>query len=223
MSRDVIEIYETLGHSFSDPALLKQAFTLGFGNYLIGYERFEFLGDRVLGLIVAEMLFKSFPSESEGDLARRHSDLVKTDTLAKIAGSLDFGQYIIIPKNEDSSVDRNSKTILADVCEAVIAALYLDGGLSAAERFVLKYWIPLMNEFQVPPVDAKTKLQELVQSKGLPLPEYSVLNVSGPDHDPVFVIQVQIKGYPPVSAKGKSKRTGSQEAAAAMLKVIEKK
>lgn len=223
MARSFKELCGPLGHDFKQPELLKQAVTLGFGNYFVGYERLEFLGDRVLGLIVAQMLFTNFPNEAEGDLARRHSDLVRAETLAVVAEKLDLGAYFIFPKHEEPSVDRHSKTLLSDVCEAVIAALFLDGGLDTAAAFVRRYWEPLMKEFKAPPVDAKTRLQEWAQGRGLPLPVYSVVHMSGPDHEPTFVIRVQIEGYEPVTAEGPSKRAAGQEAAGIFLKSVEGK
>ena len=218
--KDYKELYAPLKYSFKDERLLKQAVTLGFGNYFIGYERLEFLGDRVLGLIVADMLFHAYPKEAEGDLAKRHSELVKAETLAVVAEELKLGDYFIFPKSEKNSVDKHSKTLLSDVCEAVIAALYLDGGFETAKEFVERFWTPLLKESKKPPVDAKTALQEWAQGRKLPLPEYKVLSISGPDHDPVFVMEVTVKGYPPATAEGSSKREAGRAAAAALLKAV---
>ena len=218
--KDFRGLYEFLEHVFRNEALLKQAVTLGFGNYFIGYERLEFLGDRVLGLIVAEMLYETYPDEPEGDLAKRHSELVRAETLAVVAEKMDLGDYFIFPKSESNSIDRHSKTLLSDVCEACVAALYLDAGLPAAEHFIRKYWTPLMQESKLPPVDAKTRLQEWAQARKLPLPAYRVLSVTGPDHDPEFLMQVSVKGVKPVTAHGNSKRSAGQAAAAALLKVV---
>lgn len=213
------DIYSILGYEFKDESLLKRAFTLGFGDHLLGYERLEFLGDRVLGLIIADMLYKEFPNEDEGDLARRFSDLVKADTLARVAMNLNLDQFLILgnPSNPPSL----TKAVMSDICEAVIAALYLDGGLEVADRFIEQNWEPLMEEFLVPPIDAKTQLQEIAQGKKLPLPRYTELNRTGPDHAPVFTMQVEVKGYKPVAGQGKSKREAEQAAAADMLKVME--
>lgn len=220
IGKDYKDLYKPLEHSFQDESLLKQAVTLGFGNYFVGYERLEFLGDRVLGLIVADMLFHAYPAEPEGDLAKRHSKLVRAETLAIVAEELHLGDYFIFPKSEANAIDKHSKTLLSDVCEAVIAALYLDGGLETAARFVKRYWTPLMQEAAVPPVDSKTALQEWAQGRKLPLPVYKVLSVTGPDHDPVFVMEVSVKGVKPVTARGNSKRSASQAAAAELLKVV---
>ena len=217
---DCTELYPRLGYAFKEKKLLQQALTLGFGDHFSGYERLEFLGDRVLGVIVAQMLYQHFPHEAEGDLARRFSDLTRAETLAAVSRKLQFSEYIIsaAPSNKPEL----TKAVLSDVCEAVIAALFLDGGFEAARQFVVRYWEDPMNKFTAPPVDSKTKLQEWVQARGLPLPEYTQLDRTGPDHNPVFTMQVTVKGHPVVSAVGKSKREASQAAAAELLKKVTK-
>lgn len=216
---DCTDLYPCLGYSFNDERLLKQALTLGFGDHFSGYERLEFLGDRVLGVVVAEMLYQHFPHEPEGDLAKRFSDLTRAETLAAISRELNFSRYLIsaAPSNKPDL----TKAVLSDICEAVIAALFLDGGFEAARQFVVRYWTDPMHKFTAPPVDSKTKLQEWAQARGLPLPEYTQLSRTGPDHNPVFTMQVFVKGQPLVSAGGKSKREASQAAAAELLKRLE--
>lgn len=218
---DQAELYPALGHDFKNKKLLNQALTLGFENHFAGYERLEFLGDRVLGVIVAEMLFLAFPKEPEGDLAKRFTALTRADTLALVAQELNFDRYLLsaVPSNKPDL----TKAVLSDICEAVIAALFLDGGLEAARQFVGRYWMPLMEELSVPPVDSKTKLQEWAQARKLPLPVYTQISRNGPDHSPVFVMQVAVDGFDPVCAKGKSKREASQNAAAELLTLLEKK
>ncbi len=217
---DCADLYPVLGHSFQDKKLLKQALTLGFSKHFSGYERLEFLGDRVLGVSVAEMLFTNYPREPEGDMARRFVDLTRAETLADIARDLRFDRYLILaePKNKPEL----TKAVLSDVCEAVIAALYLDGGFDVARAFVAKYWTEPMKRYQVPPVDSKTKLQEWTQAKKLPLPVYTELDRTGPAHAPVFVMRVAVEGYPPAEAKGASKREASQTAAAELLERVAK-
>lgn len=216
---DYTDLYPCLGYSFKDEKLLKQALTLGFGDHFSGYERLEFLGDRVLGVVVAQMLYQHFPHEAEGDLAKRFSDLTRAETLAAISRELHFSRYLIsaAPTNKPNL----TKAVLSDVCEAVIAALFLDGGFEAAQQFVVRYWTDPMNKFTAPPVDSKTKLQEWAQARGLPLPQYIQLSRTGPDHNPVFTMQVSVKGQPSVSASGNSKREASQTAAAELLKRLE--
>ena len=218
---EIAALYPALGYEFKKKKLLKQALTLGFENHFAGYERLEFLGDRVLGVIVADLLFRAFPKEPEGDLARRFTALTRAEALAAVAEELHFNKYLIsaVPSNKPDL----TKAVLSDICEAVIAALFLDGGLEAAGQFVVRYWTPLMEKLSAPPVDSKTKLQEWAQARKLPLPVYTQVSREGPDHDPVFVMQVVIEGYAPVSASGKSKREASQAAAAEFLKKLENK
>ena len=218
---DCAELYPALGYVFKSKKLLKKALTLGFENHFAGYERLEFLGDRVLGVIVAEMLFQAFPNEPEGDLARRFTALTRAEPLARIAADLKFDKYLIsaVPSNRPDV----TKAVLSDVCEAVIAALFLDGGLETAKQFVIRYWTPFMEKISAPPVDAKTKLQEWAQAQKLSLPVYTQLDRHGPDHSPVFVMQVEIEGFEAVRAEGASKREASQKAASEFLKRLEKK
>ncbi len=212
---DYDKLCEILDYTFNDKALLEQAFTLGFGDYYKGYERLEFLGDRVLGLIISRMLFENFPNENEGDLARRFSDLTKTETLALIAKSLDFHKYVIMEKKIHIT-----KMILCDICEALIGAIYLDAGLEKAQEFVNLHWQKLMKQLELPPVDPKTRLQEWAQGRKRSLPVYTQISRTGPDHNPVFVMQVELKGLRKVRAKGKTKREASQNAALLFLESV---
>jgi ribonuclease-3 len=171
----------------------------------------EFLGDRVLGLIVAEMLLETFPDEDEGMIARRHAALVRAEALTRVARDVGLGGALRL-KGE-----RPNPAILADACEAVIGALYLDGGLDAASRFVRQAWQELLAETPAPPKDAKTELQEWAQGRALPLPSYREIGREGPAHAPVFTVEVDVTGLPPIRAQGASKRTAEQRAAEQML------
>lgn len=211
-----------LGHDFQDVKLLRRALThasatRGSGGEPISYERLEFLGDRVLGLIVAKLLFLRFPGEPEGDLARRLAALVRKETLAEVAGALDLGRYIEFGPGEQEGGGADNPSVLADACEAVIGALYLDGGLTAAERFVLPYWTPFLEAEHRPPLDAKTALQEWAQGRALPLPVYEEIAREGPPHEPLFTVEVRVEGLPPATAQGRSKRTAEQAAAENLL------
>ncbi|MEM6903553.1 MAG: ribonuclease III [Pseudomonadota bacterium] len=222
----VVELIAVLGHRFTDPAILNQALThpsiIGTGAVTAeqAYERLEFLGDRVLGLVVAELLLEAFPTEREGDIAKRHSMLVRRETLAKVAASIELGRYIEATPGEANDGVVVNEAILSDACEAVIAALYIDGGLEAARQFITRHWQALVLAAEEPPQDAKTQLQELMQSQGRPLPQYRLADRQGPDHAPVFTIEAIIKDQAPVTATGPSKQKAEQAAAAAMLKAI---
>lgn len=217
---DLDRLAERLGHCFSQPALLSRALThasMAKGEGGETYERLEFLGDRVLGLIVADLLLDRFPHEPEGPLAQRLAELVRRETLAKVARALDLGPHLRLARGDEAAGERDNPAILADACEAVIGALYLDGGLPAARSFVEPVWRPLLEEAPQPPRDAKTALQEWAQARGLPLPEYREVGRAGPDHGPVFTIEVTLPGLGGETGEGRSKRQAEQAAAARLL------
>ncbi len=210
---------EVLGHGFAAPEILEQALThrgaLGVHRTVgatEGNERLEFLGDRVLGLVIAETLLKTFPDESEGELAPRLAALVSATSLARIARACGLAKHIKLARGQKAD-----DALLADACEAVIGALYLDGGMETAARFIGAQWDKMIHEDVVPPKDAKTALQEWAQGRGLPLPEYKVIESSGPAHAPSFVMTVSVKGHPETRGQGKTKRLATQAAAAALL------
>jgi len=180
-------------------------------------QRLEFLGDRVLGIAVAEMLFRAFPEEDEGALARRLAALVRQDSLDAVAREIGLGRYLVISKGEEEGGGRDNPAMLADACEALIGAIYLDGGLEVARTFVETHWRPKMDAEAKPPQDAKTALQEWAQAAGLALPLYTVVKSEGPPHDPVFEVAVTVAGQQPESARGRSKRAAEQAAARRLL------
>lgn len=211
-----------LDHHFSNIGLLRQALTHSSasshaGNRRRSNERLEFLGDRVLGLIVAELLYEVYPDEDEGALARRYSFLVSGEALARVAEQIDLGALLRVSRGEEEAGGTRNPGLLADTCEAVIAALYLDGGLEAARRFVHRFWRPLMGAALRPPKDAKTELQEWAQAKALALPQYREVLREGPPHAPRFLVEVRLDGLQPVTASGSSKRAAEQAAAERLL------
>jgi len=181
------------------------------------YQRHEFLGDRVLALVVAEMLFTTYPREEEGDLARRLNQLVRRETCAEVAIDLDLGSVVRLGTGERQSGGRRKEAILGDVAEAVIAAIYLDGGFEPAKDFVLRNWKPRMDSLTGPLRDSKTLLQEWAQGRGQGLPNYTIVERSGPDHAPIFRVAVMIDGETAGEGQGKSKRDAEQAAAAEAL------
>jgi ribonuclease-3 len=184
------------------------------------YERLEFLGDRVLGLVVAEMLLAAYPREAEGDLARRHAQLVRKETLAEVAEAIGLSAHIRLPP-ADEAAGRANPSLAADVCEAVIAALYLDGGFTPARGFVTKHWTPRMQAAAAPPKDPKTGLQEWAQGQGRPLPIYTLIDTQGPPHQPVFTVEVAVEGLGAAAASGASKRLAESAAAAGLLQKLQ--
>ncbi len=210
---------EALGHRFTDPSLLRFAVTHSSvaGRGALANERLEFLGDRVLGVVIADLLYRRFPAEDEGHLARRFAVLVSRETLAQVAGQIGLAPYLSLARGEEDSGGRANPAILADACEAVIAALYLDGGLEAARRFIEGAWTELIEQ-ERPPQDPKTALQEWAQGAGRKLPSYVVIGSEGPPHDPLFTVEVRVEGLPPTTATGRSKRAAEQAAAAEALR-----
>ncbi|MSP49069.1 MAG: ribonuclease III [Alphaproteobacteria bacterium] len=211
-----------LSHVFARPDLLDEALTHASAvkRRGRGYERLEFLGDRVLGLILADILLATFPKECEGDIAKRHARLVSRPALVHVARAIDLGAAIRVSKGEDEAGARASEAVLADAMEAVIAALYLDGGLDAARTFITARWKELIEADAAPPRDAKTRLQEWAQARGLGLPTYTETAASGPAHAPQRTIEAKVDGHAPASGSGRSKREAEQAAAAALLAVV---
>lgn len=217
-----------LGHVFGCPSLLKDALThpsfvgakKGKKKAFSPYERLEFLGDRVLGLVMAEWLYALYPNATEGELAKRHAALVNRDALKFVAESIGLEEDLRLAHGEAIGVDRKNLAVLSDAMEAVIGALYLDAGLEPAERLIRRYWEPIIHEEKAP-CDPKTSLQEWAQGRGLPLPTYKVISRTGPAHAPQFEIEVSVKGVPPVRSNGNSKREAEKTCAELLLKAVE--
>jgi ribonuclease-3 len=216
-----------LGYRFADPGLLGEALTHASSTgsrgaarrRVVSNQRLEFLGDRVLALVVAEMLIERYPKEPEGHLSKRFTVLVSGETLTAIADELGLDGALKVA-GERGSVGPPSRRMKADACEALIGALYLDGGLNVAGAFVRRRWADRVAAMATPPHDPKMALQEWAQGRGLPLPVYSVAATEGPAHAPVFRVAAAIEGFPPASAEARSKRAAEQEAARRLLEVI---
>lgn len=218
-------IEDRLGHRFADPALLTQALTHrsaadARGGQLDSNERLEFLGDRVLGLVMAEWLIERFPSEREGNLTRRLSALVAWETLAKVGDAMGLAEAIRIPPGEERAGLRARQTVMADAVEALLGAIYRDGGLAAARGVIHRHWAALLDADAKPPVSAKNRLQEYTLGRGLGLPQYRVVSSAGPSHAPLFVIAVLAAGREAEGA-GDSKRAAELAAAEAWLAGVE--
>jgi ribonuclease-3 len=213
---------ERIGYRFKDNALLVCALThisalKGARNRAGSYQRMEFLGDHVLGLVISDMLFRSFPKADEGELSRRLADFVRKETCAEIARTIDLGAAIRLGSSEANAGARKRPAILADVCEALIGAAYIDGGFPAASGVVERLWQERMQVTAQPLRDPKTVLQEWAQARGLPTPIYREVARTGPDHDPEFRVAVQLPNFTPAEGSGRSKRVAEQAAAAALL------
>jgi ribonuclease-3 len=213
---------ERIGHPFSEPALLERALThisalTGARHRAGSYQRLEFLGDHVLGLVISDMLFHAFPKADEGELSRRLADLVRKEACADVARQIELGTAIRLGASESNAGGRSRTAILADVCEALIGAVFLDGGYEAAGKVIARFWEQRMRVPVRPLRDPKTVLQEWAQARGLPTPAYRELERRGPHHDPEFRVAVELPARAPAEGVGRSKRAAEQAAAAAML------
>lgn len=211
-----------IGHRFADPSLLSTAFThvsalKSSKKRGDSYQRLEFLGDHVLGLIVSDMLYRSFPSADEGELSKRLADLVRKESCADVAKSLGLLDDIKLGAVGAGAGARLRKSVLGDVCEAVIGAIFLDGGYAAAAGFVERNWTERMHKPRRPLRDPKTVLQEWAQGKGLPTPVYREVERTGPHHDPQFRVAVDLPGLEPAEGVGGSKRAAEKVAASVMI------
>jgi ribonuclease-3 len=216
--RDLSVLEDKLGHHFADPALLQRALTHASAASTLSNERLEFLGDRVLGLVVAETLHAHYPDESEGPLTVKLHALVRAEACAKVAEAVGLPAHVHLAGPGFDS-PRARAAIMSDVCEAVIAALYLDGGMAAARSFIGRYWAEMFDDpgQGAEMRDAKTRLQEWAQGRGLPAPAYRETARSGPAHAPHFVIEAMVEGVAPETGEGGSKREAEQDAAAKLL------
>jgi ribonuclease-3 len=215
------QLFERLGFAFKDRSFVELALTHASARPSLkpneDNERLEFLGDRVLGLAVAELLTESFPQASEGELARRYNQLVRAETCAEIALRWELGTLILMSGGEAESGGRGKKTILANACEAVLGAIFIEGGYQAARDVVYRFWAAELSGLDAAVPDAKSILQEWAQGRRLSLPRYIEVAREGPDHKPRFTSEVQIDGVAPERGHGDNKRAAEQAAALAML------
>jgi len=217
---DLSALEERLGYRFKDRALLDQALThksFVTGRKHASNQRLEFLGDRVLGLAIAEMLYASFPGNLEGELSQRHTALVRNETCVEVAQLLELGPHLRLAPGERNAGGERNPSILGDACEAVMGAMFLDGGYEAARQMIERYWRPLMTATAQAPRDAKALLQEWALGRGLPVPSYREVGRSGPDHKPEFRVSIELPGIEPAEGIGPSKREAERAAASSML------
>lgn len=211
---------ERTGHAFGDARRLQRALTHASARSLnagVDYERFEFLGDRVLGLVVADMLLAAFPQAAEGELSLRLNALVNAEALASIAAEIGLPDLIRAGSDVRNLAERKRLNLRADALESLIAVLYLDGGLEAARAFIHRYWKPRAEAVGVARRDPKTELQEWAHQAAAAAPEYQIEGREGPDHDPLFTVSVKVGAYQPAIGSGRSKREAEQAAAATLL------
>jgi ribonuclease III len=219
LSAELVAFSTRLGHRFQAPALLVRAVTHGSitSPNRDDNQRLEFLGDRVLGLVMAEALLDADMAASEGQIAPRYNALVRRETCADVAREIDLGAVLKLGRSEMKSGGRRKEALLADAMEAVLAAVYLDAGLEAARAVALRLWAGRIAGVEVDARDAKTALQEWAQARGAPPPDYVEVGRSGPDHQPMFVIEVRLSTGAAAQASAGSKRQAEQAAAQALL------
>lgn len=220
------DLETVLGHRFANRSLLEEALThpsvAGASRgkrqkQPRNYERLEFLGDRVLGLAAAHLLLERFPADAEGPLTRRLNALVRTESVAVVGSKLDLKRWLRVDASGLDADGNPRPTLLADACEALIGAIYLDGGFAAARAFVHTHWSAMIQTVQSASRDAKTGLQELAHARGLDPPAYRIVATEGPDHAMTFTVEVSLSGQTPQRAAGRSKRVAEHGAAALML------
>ncbi len=219
---------EKLGYTFQDPALLENALTHSSRanesrGKLASNERLEFLGDSILGMAVADHLYRNHPDLPEGELTRTRAALVCEESLVEVAQELGLGGYLRLGKGESSGGGRERPSIQADAVEAVLAAIYLDGGIGSARRFVQRFILSREVASLTKPLDHKTALQELVQRESGQVLQYRLVGEEGPDHDKRFFVEVLLNGAAIGSGSGRSKKEAEQMAAAAAIETLDRK
>ena len=213
------DLEAAIGYKFKNIALLQNALAHSsyanerWHNSLMSNERLEFLGDSILGMCVAEYLYCTFPDRPEGELTRMRADMVCEQTLANVAGRIGLGEHLLLGKGEEQGGGRTRNSILADAVESVIAASFLDGGMSAAKQFIQKFILVEVPVKKLHNVDYKTSLQELVQQKKNQVLTYALVGESGPDHDKHFEVEVSLNGKVVGLGSGSSKKRAEQDAA----------
>lgn len=221
--RDLNEFQQNIGYHFRDLFLLRKALRHSSVTRRVSrsaarrsFDRLEFLGDRVLNLFVAEMLYKQFKTESEGDLAHRYTDLICYKTCSAVAYEVGLDRFLEVA----AGTNFRELRILCDAVEAVLGAMYLDGGEAPCRKFVEQHWHEKILRPVRPPEDAKSTLQELVQAEGKPLPVYTIECKAGSEHTPVYTALVEVMGYPPAHGVGQSKKAAEKAAAVELLKIM---
>jgi ribonuclease-3 len=220
---DLVEALERrIGHSFADRALLERALThssVGDGAIKVRHnERLEFLGDRVLGLLASERLLALYPDAKEGELSPRLANLVNGKACARVGRGLELGVVLRMSGSANKMGVRDNDNALGDAVEALMAALYIDGGLETARSFFLSAWADEFSQLEEPrSKDAKTRLQEWAMALRLPIPTYAVVEQTGPDHAPRFTVEVKVRGYEAERGEGNSRREAEKAAALVML------
>ena len=219
MNKKLQELESAIKYSFKDKTLLHQALTHKSFSNISNNEKLEFLGDRVLGLIISKKLLDKYPNEKEGTIDKKFANLVNKKTCANIAKKLNIKKYVYIGSS-NKNLDRSADKIVSDTLEAVVGAIYLDGGIKASEGFILNFWESYLDKSIITLIDSKTKLQEYSLKKFKKLPKYTFFKKSGPQHKPLFKTEVEIPESKKIFGIGTSKKNAQQNAAEKLIKIL---
>ncbi len=212
------ELSERTGYRFHNEDLLKVALTHGSSNRkATDYQRLEFLGDRVLSLVIADVLYRQHETENEGQMATRHSSLVRGDACSDVGLALGLADYIIVGVSEKKKGVQHVRSVLGDVVEALIGAIYLDGGFASAQAFILKGWSESLSRLQIVEKDPKTFLQEWALGRAMSLPRYEIRGRTGPEHQPEFTVALAVGHFTAAEGKGPSRQSAEMAAAKEFL------
>ena len=219
MEKKIKELEKILEYNFKDLTLLEKALTHKSFDNLLNNEKLEFLGDRVLGLVISEKLLDKFPNEKEGIIDKKYANLVNKKTCLMIAKKINLKKYILLGASH-KKLQRSADKISSDCLEAIVGAIYLDGGLKLVEKFIFLFWKEYLLKSTVTMIDSKTKLQEFSLKKFKELPKYVFFKKTGPQHRPLFKTEVQIPNSKKIIGVGSSKKNAQQNAAAKLLKIL---
>ena len=219
MNKLLSELETTIKYSFKNKSLLLQALTHKSYNSITNNEKLEFLGDRVLGLIISKKLLDKYPNEKEGIIDKKFANLVNKKTCANIAKKLNLKKYLYVGSS-NKNLERSTDKIISDTLEAIVGAIYIDSGLRISEKFILNFWETYLDKSVITLIDSKTKLQEYSLKKYKKLPKYTFFKKTGPQHKPVFKTEVEIPESKTISGSGSSKKKAQQNAAAKLIKIL---
>tara|TARA_B110000014_G_scaffold215751_1_gene169566 strand:- start:2 stop:679 length:678 start_codon:yes stop_codon:yes gene_type:complete len=215
--KEISDLENAISFKFKDQSILRRSLTHKSFNKDDNNEILEFLGDRVLGLVISEKLINDFPNDPEGVLDKRYSKLVNKETCHKVSQSLNLGDFILLGSTEISSKGNEKKSILADACESLIGAIYSDSGYEESRKFIFKFWNNEFESLDINLVDPKSFLQEWTLKRYKELPEYKLLDQSGPDHEPLFSVELSFKEYKKATEEGKSIKEAEMKAAESFI------
>ena len=219
MNKSLKDLENIINYNFKDKNLLHRALTHKSSNSEYNNEKLEFLGDRVLGLIISKKLLEKFPEEKEGIIDKKFANLVNKKTCLSIAKKINIKKYLYLGSSH-KNLDRFADKISSDSLEAVVGAIYLDGGLKSSEKFILYFWESFIDKSNFTLIDSKTKLQEYSLKKFKKLPKYTFFKKTGPQHKPLFKTEVEIEGSKKIIGKGFSKKNAQQDAATKLIKIL---